>query len=94
MTTAVAFSGGKDSTAMALLMAEAGEDFVLLFTPAGNEPPELFAHIRRVAALVERPLIQPENRPLDFWINHHQALPNSRMRWCTRAIKIEPCIII
>jgi len=93
MTTAVAFSGGKDSTAMALLMADAGEDFVLLFTPAGNEPPELFAHIRKVAALVSKPLVQPENKPLDFWINYHEALPNSRMRWCTRSIKIEPCIV-
>lgn len=93
MGTAVAFSGGKDSTAMALLMAEAGEDFVLLFTPAGNEPPELFAHIRDIAERVGKPLIQPENRPLDFWIHHHQALPSWRMRWCTRSIKIEPCIV-
>ena len=91
--TAVAFSGGKDSTAMALMLADAGEDFVLLFTPAGNEPPELFTHIRDVAALVGKPLIQPENRPLDFWIHHHQALPSWRMRWCTRSIKIEPCIV-
>lgn len=93
MTTAVAFSGGKDSTAMALLLADAGEDFVLLFTPAGNEPPELFAHIRDIAERVGKPLIQPENRPLGFWINHHQALPSWRMRWCTRSIKIEPCIV-
>lgn len=78
---------------MALLMAEAGEDFVLLFTAAGNEPPELFAHIRDIAERVGKPLIQPENRPLDFWINHHQALPSWRMRWCTRSIKIEPCIV-
>lgn len=91
--TAVAFSGGKDSTAMALMLADAGEDFVLLFTPAGNEPPELFTHIRDVAALVGKPLIQPENRPLDFWIHHHQALPSWRMRWGTRSIKIEPCIV-
>lgn len=91
--TAAAFSGGKDSTAMVLLMAAAGEDFVLLFTPAGNEPPELFDHIHAIATRVGKPLIQPENKPLDFWINHHQALPSWRMRWCTRAIKIEPCIV-
>jgi 3'-phosphoadenosine 5'-phosphosulfate sulfotransferase (PAPS reductase)/FAD synthetase len=89
---AVAFSGGDDSTAMALRMAEQGEDFVLLFTPAGDELPDLFAHVEDIAALVGKPLIQPPNRPLDHWIDFHQALPNHRMRWCTRQIKIEPCI--
>lgn len=89
----VAFSGGKDSTAMALLMAERGEDFCLLFTPAGDEPPDLFVHVEQIAALVGKELIQPPNETLAFWIGHHQALPNWRMRWCTRAIKIEPCII-
>ena len=33
----IAFSGGKDSTALALRMAEIGEDFVLFFTPTGRE---------------------------------------------------------
>jgi 3'-phosphoadenosine 5'-phosphosulfate sulfotransferase (PAPS reductase)/FAD synthetase len=89
---AVAFSGGDDSTAMALLMAECGEDFVLLFTPAGDEPAALFAHIEHVVSLTGKELIQPPNRPLAFWINYHNALPNFRMRWCTRQIKIQPCI--
>ena len=92
MSQAVAFSGGKDSTAMALLMAERGETFVLLFTPAGNEPPELFKHCGEVSRLIDRELIQPPNETLAFWIDHHHALPNHRMRWCTRQIKIEPCI--
>lgn len=89
---AVAFSGGDDSTAMALIMAERGEDFVLLFTPAGDEPQELFAHIDDVVAMTGKELIQPPNRPLSFWIDYHNALPSWRMRWCTRQIKIQPCI--
>lgn len=89
---AVAFSGGKDSTSMALLMAERGEDFVLLFTPAGDEPDDLFAHVYAIAKRIGREVIEPPNRPLDFWIDFHQALPSWRMRWCTRQIKIEPCI--
>jgi PP-loop superfamily ATP-utilizing enzyme len=92
MTQAVAFSGGDDSTAMALLMAERGEDFVLLFTPAGNEPPELFEHIEHVRQLVGKELIHPPNEPLVHWIEHYKALPSWRMRWCTRQIKIQPCI--
>lgn len=92
MPQAVAFSGGKDSTAMALLLAERGEDFTLLFTPAGNELPELFAHVEAVVKMTGKALIQPPNRPLAFWIDHYQALPSWRMRWCTRQIKIQPCI--
>lgn len=45
MTTFVAFSGGKDSTAMAYLLAEQGEDFELLFTATDNELPGLRAHV-------------------------------------------------
>jgi len=88
----VAFSGGDDSTAMALRMAELGEDFVLLFTPAGDELPALFDHVADIVAMVGKPLIQPPNQSLDYWIAYHQALPNFRMRWCTRQIKILPCI--
>jgi 3'-phosphoadenosine 5'-phosphosulfate sulfotransferase (PAPS reductase)/FAD synthetase len=88
----VAFSGGDDSTAMALSLAERGEDFALLFTPAGDEPAELFEHVSAVAAMTRKELIQPPNRPLAFWIDFHDALPNWRMRWCTRQIKIQPCI--
>ncbi len=88
----LAFSGGKDSTAMALRMAEMGEDFTFLFTPAGNEPPELFAHVDAIVQRLNRPLVVLKNQSLDFWINFYSALPNWRMRWCTRQIKIEPCI--
>jgi hypothetical protein len=91
MTQVVAFSGGNDSTAMALRMAELGEDFTCLFTPAGNEPPDLRAHVDAVMAMIDRPLVEPENRSLMFWIQKHQALPNFRQRWCTRQIKIDPC---
>lgn len=88
----VAFSGGKDSTAVALLLHERGEDFDLLFTPTGNELPELAEHINRVCARVGKKLIIPDNKPLAFWIKEFTALPNNRQRWCTRLIKIVPCI--
>lgn len=88
----VAFSGGKDSTALVLRMAELGEDFECLFTPAGNELPALFAHVDAVIALIDHPLVKPPNLSLMFWVQKHQALPNWRQRWCTRQIKIEPCI--
>lgn len=92
MKQIVAFSGGNDSTAMVLRMAELGEDFECLFTPAGNEPEALFAHADAVATLIERPMVRPANLSLMFWIEKHGALPNWRQRWCTRQIKIEPTI--
>lgn len=41
---------------------------------------------------VGKPLICPPNKGLYEWIDFHRALPNFRMRWCTRQIKILPCI--
>lgn len=77
---------------MALLMAERGEDFVMLFTPTGNELPALNDHVEHIAWMVGKELIKPPNQTLAFWIGHYKALPNWRQRWCTRAIKIQPCI--
>jgi hypothetical protein len=77
---------------MAFRLAERGEDFVLLHTPTGNELPAVATHILDVATVLGRELVGPANRPLTFWMDFHQALPNWRQRWCTRQIKIEPCI--
>lgn len=92
MENIVAFSGGKDSTAVALWLWERGEDFKMLFTPTGRELPELAAHMKAVAARVGKSVILPTNYSLDFWIKKWNALPNNRQRWCTRVVKIEPCI--
>lgn len=88
----VAFSGGKDSTAMVLRLAELGEEFSCLFTPTGNELPGVREHLNHILELTGKSLIEPPNRSLEFWIDFHGALPNWRQRWCTRQIKIEPCI--
>ena len=88
---ALAFSGGKDSTAMALRMAELGEDFVNLFNAVGNELPDLLSHVARVAVLSGRRLeVTNPGKSLISLIRHYQSLPNQNMRWCTRQLKIEP----
>jgi len=91
MTTLVAFSGGKDSTAMAYRMAAIGEDFALLFTPTGNELPGVFEHVDATARVLGKKLIIPPGPSLATLIETFGALPNNRQRWCTRMIKIEPC---
>lgn len=87
-----AISGGKDSVAMAVLLHEQHPDteFTWVCTPTGNEPPEWFAHMRslreRIGTII--PIMSPGG--LSGLINHYQALPNWRQRWCTRQLKIEP----
>lgn len=89
----VAFSGGKDSTALVLRMAELGEEFVCLFTPTGNELPPVREHIDNIIAQTGKHLVLPQvPRTLEERIHHYNALPSWRMRWCTREIKIQPCI--
>src|SRR5438094_10054910 len=71
MIQVVAFSGGKDSTAMALRMADLDEEFVLLFTPTFNELPEVLGHIKAIQARVGKRLVIPPNRSLIDWIRFY-----------------------
>jgi 3'-phosphoadenosine 5'-phosphosulfate sulfotransferase (PAPS reductase)/FAD synthetase len=88
----LAFSGGKDSTAMALRLAALGERFTMLFTPTGDELPDVRTHIETIQRMTGADLVEPPNHSLAFWMDHFNALPNWRQRWCTRLIKIVPCI--
>ena len=84
------FSGGKDSTAMVLRLAELGEDFKMIFTPAGRELPEVFRHINLIQKMTGREVVRPPGPSVEQLIDKYSALPNWRQRWCTRQVKIEP----
>lgn len=88
------FSGGKDSTVLARLMREKFPDmkFSLLFTPTGNELPEVRTHIDRTAAELGVELVIPRGPTLAEVIDAQGALPNWRMRFCTRMVRIVPCV--
>jgi hypothetical protein len=89
----VGLSGGKDSTALALRLAEVEpRDYTYLITPTGDELPEMVAHWQRLEVLLGKPLTRVTNGTLASWIQHLNGLPNFRMRWCTRVLKIEPTI--
>ena len=91
MIHVVALSGGKDSTAMALRLAEVEpRDYVYICTPTGNEPAAMFAHWRRLGELLGKPLTPIVAGTLIGLVEGYQALPNWRQRWCTRKLKIEP----
>jgi 3'-phosphoadenosine 5'-phosphosulfate sulfotransferase (PAPS reductase)/FAD synthetase len=96
MRQVVGLSGGKDSTCLALALREREPaDYDYLFTPAGNEPAELFAFITRLESLLGKSVIRPaafDGDGLVALIRHYNALPNHRQRWCTRQLKIEPAV--
>jgi len=87
----VALSGGKDSTAMRLWLAEnEPRDYTDLITPTGDELPEMFAHWKYLETLFGNPLTVIMESSLGGLIRQQNALPNWRQRWCTRLLKIEP----
>jgi 3'-phosphoadenosine 5'-phosphosulfate sulfotransferase (PAPS reductase)/FAD synthetase len=90
-THVVALSGGKDSTAMALRLAEVEpRDYTYICTPTGNESDEMFAHWKHLGELLGKPILPVVSGTLIGMIRQQEALPNVWMRWCTRKLKIEP----
>lgn len=77
---------------MALRLAEVEPNVerVYVCTPTGNELPEMFAHWRKLGDLLGQRLTPIVAGSLEERIEHYQALPNWRQRWCTRELKIEP----
>lgn len=92
----VGLSGGKDSCALALRLRECHPDipYIFLCTPTGDELPEMLAHWDRLEELLGQPLVRITNRTLDEWIEHFKMLPSGTARWCTRLLKIEPCLTL
>jgi 3'-phosphoadenosine 5'-phosphosulfate sulfotransferase (PAPS reductase)/FAD synthetase len=89
----VALSGGKDSTAMAIMLARMEpRDYIYICTPTGDESDEMIAHWANLEDILGAPLVMVRNHSLKFFINEFKALPNWRQRWCTRLLKIEPTL--
>ena len=90
----VGLSGGKDSTAMSLRLKETEPDteFTFVCTPTGDELPEMLAHWDKLEELLGQDILRLTNNgeTLNSLIEKQKALPNWRMRWCTRILKIEP----
>ena len=90
----VGLSGGKDSTALALRLKEVypDRDFTYISTPAGDELPVVFDHLRYMEEMLGSKIIMIKNHTLKDWITEWNALPNFHQRWCTRVLKIQPTI--
>lgn len=90
----IALSGGKDSTALALRLAEVEpRAYTYICTPTGDELPEMLAHWERLEELLGQKIVRiASGWTLNTLIADMECLPNHRARWCTRILKIEPCI--
>lgn len=90
----VGLSGGKDSTALALALAEREpRDYEYICNETGNELPEMKAHWAKLEKILGKPIV-PVRHSTDLigTIRQEKMLPNVFSRWCTRILKIEPTI--
>jgi 3'-phosphoadenosine 5'-phosphosulfate sulfotransferase (PAPS reductase)/FAD synthetase len=63
-----------------------------VFTDTGKELPETYEFLDKLEAFLGKPVVRlnPE-RGFDHWLKIYGGyLPSSRMRWCTRQLKLRP----
>jgi len=102
----VSVSGGKDSAALAIYMAQSYPEIPVeyVFCDTGCELPETYEYLERLEAMLGAKVIhlnaldglgvekKPGRNPFDIYLKelYGDFLPNARSRWCTRVLKIEP----
>lgn len=87
----VGLSGGHDSTALALLLKSLEpRPYNYICTPTGDELPPMYEHWNRLGELLGRRLVPIMAGTLYSVIADEKTLPNFRIRFCTRRLKIEP----
>ncbi|HXE74008.1 MAG TPA: phosphoadenosine phosphosulfate reductase family protein [Candidatus Xenobia bacterium] len=88
----LSLSGGKDSTALAIYMRDRVPEMEYVFCDTQKELPETYEYLDRLQAYLGKPIIRLNaTRGFDHWLQVYGGyLPSSRMRWCTRMLKIKP----
>ena len=94
MRQIVSLSGGKDSTAMLLLMLERGEQVDdVVFFDWGMEFPEMYEHLQRLETYIGRPITRLYPRASFEWFMFDfpkrdgslgYGWPQARAKWCNR----------
>jgi len=85
-------SGGKDSTALAVFMRNRAPEMEYVFCDTQKELPETYAYLDRLQAFLGKPITRLNaSRGFDHWLELYGGyLPSSRMRWCTKMLKLKP----
>lgn len=93
----VSFSGGKDSTAMLLMMLEKNMQIdEIIFCDTGMEFPEMYEHIAEVGRMVDMEItVLKAEKTFEYYMLEHKkkngkvgyAWPDFRNRWCTQTLK-------
>ncbi|GAA6618146.1 phosphoadenosine phosphosulfate reductase family protein [Scytonema sp. NUACC26] len=85
-------SGGKDSTALAVLLHKEYPDIEYFFCDTHKELDETYEYLDRIKARlgIKIEYLSAE-RGFDHWLDIYGGfLPSPKMRWCTKKMKIEP----
>lgn len=87
-------SGGKDSAALAVWMAQNHPKLHIeyFFTDTKKELPEVYEYLGRLEGQLGKPIVRLNpDRDFDFWLEEYKHfLPSPKTRWCTRQLKIRP----
>ena len=97
----VSFSGGKDSTAMLLMMLEKGMRIdEIIFCDTGKEFPQMYEHIEKVSEYTGQQITTLKSeKSFEYYLGWHvktkgnntggigYGWPDFQTRWCTLALK-------
>lgn len=86
----VSMSGGKDSTACALALREAGVSFRMVFADTGWEAPETYKHLDDLRSILGPIDVVGVVGGMVAKVKSRAAFPSRMQRWCTRELKIKP----
>jgi hypothetical protein len=85
-------SGGKDSTALAILLHKDFPDMEYFFCDTHKELPETYEYLDRIEARLGIKIQRlSAERGFDHWLDVYGGfLPSPKSRWCTKQMKIIP----
>src|SRR5580704_3326788 len=88
----LSLSGGKDSTALAIYMRDRVPNLEYVFCDTHKELPETYEYLDKLEAYLGKKIERlSAERGFDHWLGiYGNYLPSSRMRWCTKMLKIKP----
>ncbi|MBC8066447.1 MAG: phosphoadenosine phosphosulfate reductase family protein [Chlorobia bacterium] len=88
----LSLSGGKDSTALAIYMRERVPEMEYVFCDTDKELKETYDYLDRLEGFLGKTIVRlRDERGFDHWLDIYGGyLPSSKMRWCTKVLKIKP----